>query len=212
MSMIEFTWMHAPGAFEIEGRGLSTGGKKWFDVYSPPKISTLFQKFADAPHSPEGMRDFFNKYGPLEFSHHDSIHHPFDRHAVGSPSAGLRSISLLLQEPLVYHGAFCKAVSLKENGDLSALTNLFNRGWAQVRTELRPRLNEKVEIVFIPNSLIQFIWLQFSLFVASGVKLLRCERCSEPMIVGPGTGHRETAKFCSNACKVASFKEKHNHA
>ena len=111
-----------------------------------------------------------------------------------------------------HHAAFCRAVKLWEAGDLSTLTEMFNRGWAQTRTEMRPRADGKVELVFVPNSLIRFIWLQFALFAAGSAKLLRCKRCAEPMIVGTGTGRRDTSTFCSNACKVAAFREKHSHA
>lgn len=217
MNMIDFTWLHSPGAYEVRITGekkrarpgpwksgepgvpyLSTGTPQWFDLYSPTEIPTLFQKFADTPHSPEGIRDFFNKFGPLELIG--------DEHQNPSLKPGLAMMSTTVEKPLHLHAAFQRAVTLWNGGDLSALTSIFNEGWGKIRTELRPQQSMKAQIVFVPVNLIQFIWLQFALFATSNSKLLRCARCNEPMIVGSGTGRRETAKFCSNACKMAFHK------
>jgi endogenous inhibitor of DNA gyrase (YacG/DUF329 family) len=236
MDAIDFKWLHSPGAFRVMHTGaeprqpsrrkhswqpgppgqpyFGTEGRKWFDLYAPTEIPALFQKFADAPHTAEGMCDFFNAYGPLDLAG-DRRSNPLS-YPQRSLSAGLWGCSFGLREPLAEHVAFRHAVKLHEEGDLSALVELFNRGWGQLQTELRLRGGSKIEIVFTPTNLIHFIWLQFSLFVASGAKLLRCERCSEPIVVGSGTGRRETSKFCSNRCKTADFKERregrHSHA
>ena len=42
-----------------------------------------------------------------------------------------------------------------------------------------------------------------------GVKLFSCDRCGKPFQVGPGTKRRCTAKYCSNACKVAACRARH---
>ena len=131
---------------------------------------------------------------------------------------------------LAQRAAICRAIDLFEAGDsMELLANFNNEGWGRLRIELRfdpgrglrllppteeflnqyQRVAHKLTAVLVPASLIQFLWLQFALHAQSDAKLWRCEHCGDPFTVGSGTGRRETAKFCSNACKVAAFRTRH---
>jgi hypothetical protein len=143
------------------------------------------------------MCDFFNNFGPLELA------------GDGSPLAGLAYLATDLGGVLAHHAALCRVIDLFHAGDPSGLAQRYNAGWGQLRTQLRPQVDGKVAVVFVPLNLIQFLWLQLALHAASNAKLLRCEHCSKPILVGTGTRRRDTAKFCSNACKLAAFRERH---
>jgi hypothetical protein len=209
MDLIDFEWQRCIDGFRIDHYdeepydlirhgGLESASSR-FERYRPTEFPALFQQFADMPHSTKGMGDFANRFGLLEMGR-------------VTPSIKHVTASTLVYPLLAHHRALCWAISRFEAGDGLALAHLYNEdrdpgiGW--LRTELRLQSSGKLSLVFVPSSLIQFLWLQFALHVASGAKLLRCERCNLPFPCGSGTGRRETAKFCSNRCKVASFRKR----
>jgi hypothetical protein len=214
MNPIEFVWIRSPGAYSIstmpERDGdprepcLSTGGEKYFETYRPTEFPALFQEFADKPATAEGMRDFFNTYGPLEWLDKRS---PFKFR----PEPGWRehSVELFLSDLREQHARLQHAIDLFEAGDLAALAQSFNQsGWGRLRPELRPRPDGKLGMVWIPVSLLQFLWLQFAEYVGSDTKLFRCEQCNRPFLVGTGTSRRSQAKYCSDACRHAAFRHR----
>jgi hypothetical protein len=208
MDLIEFEWERCIDGFRInyfdgddpwdKYGGLESASSR-FERYRPTEFPALFQQFADVPHSTEGMGDFANRFGLLEMGR-------------VTPSTKHTLASTLVYQILVHHRALRWAISRFEAGDGLALAHLYNENRdldiGRLRTELRPQSSGKISLVFVPFSLIQFLWLQFALHVTSGAKLLRCERCNLPFPCGSGTGRRETAKFCSNRCKVASFRKR----
>jgi|SRR5215471_10033643 len=226
--MIEFEWVRSVDAWEIkpprpkvrmwqrEGLPerwvpnpnprptLSTKGERYFETYRPAEIATLFQIFADTPGTPEGMLGFVNTYGPLDLGP--------DKFGPYEVKPGWRSY--YMDFPLTHHGELRRAINQFEVHDLSALSQGFDRGgvegggWGLLRTKLRPLPENRIAIVWAPHSLIQFLWLQFALFAASEAKLFRCEQCGRPFLVGSQTGRRSKAKYCSNACRLAAFRER----
>jgi len=153
------------------------------------------------------MRDFVNTFGPLQLGD--------DRFGPHEVKSGWRKHQTDVGEPLRLHSELCHAIKLFKGGDLSALSQGFDRGgwgggWGLLRTKLRPKPGsvDRVAIVWVPSSLIQFLWLQFALFAASDAKLFRCELCGHPFLVGSKTGRRSKAKYCSNACRLAAFRRR----
>jgi hypothetical protein len=188
---------------------LSTVGERYFEPYRPAEIAGLFQIFADKPATAEGMRDFFNTFGPLQLGP--------DRFGPQEVKPGWHKYQTDVSEPLRLHFELRHAIKLFNAGDLSALSQSFERGgaegggWGLLRTILRPASGNgsRVAIVWAPYSLIQFLWLQFALFAASDAKLFRCEQCGHPFLVGSKTGRRSKAKYCSDTCRLVAFRERH---
>ena len=197
-------WTHGkrvvtPPRWTVDGApnaALASAGTR-FELYCPTEFPALFQRFADMPATAEGMRDFANRFGLLETPGNSRL------------SASITYEATVVGDVLAHHAALRWAVDLFGAGDSPGLAQYYNAGWGQLRTQLRPQPDGKVTFVFMPSSLIQFLWIQFALHAASNAKLLRCERCGTPFRVGTGTRRRDTAKFCSNACKVAAFRARH---
>lgn len=196
-----------PAAGEAPIAILTTAGKRWFEVYRPANFPALFQTFVDISPTAEGIREFSNRFGPLYF--------PFSRHSIKEieedPSAALIHYEADVDESLEEHAELRRATRLLEACELSALVDSYNERWGgrskrQFLTELRIQPSGKIAPVFVPKDLSQFLWLQFALHAASNAKLMRCGHCGEPFRVGTGTGRLNTAKFCSNACKVGAFR------
>jgi hypothetical protein len=219
MNLIEFEWIRSPGAYsivmvpEIPGDppepGLSTEGEKYFETYRPTEFPVLFQQFADRPATAEGMRDFFNEFGPLEWR--EKRRSPFSFR----PQPGWREhrFELFVGVLLTQHNLLREAIDLFRAGNLSAVAQGFNQwGWGRLRPELRPGADGKLAMVLVPSSLLQFLWFQFAQYAGSDAKLFRCEQCNQPFLVGTGTGRRSQAKYCSNACKLAAFRQRRGGA
>jgi hypothetical protein len=169
-----------------------------FEPYRPAQFPVLFQMFADTPPTAEDAVNFSSKFGVL-----------------GGTGLSINIFNTSLSEFINFQTSLREAIDAATVEDWPRLVELFNsrefgRGRIQSRLTHIPR--GKVGLVFVPTNLIQFLWLQFALHVGSDAKLLRCERCNAPFRVGPATGRRETAKFCSNACKVAAFRGRQTNA
>jgi hypothetical protein len=231
MELIEFEWLRCLGGYAVvptrgkvvvPGRksvpvrtvprrptaerppniALSTAGEQYFQMYRPTEFPTLFQIFADMPATPEGMCEFFNRFGPLQWFS--------ERFALPEVAPGWHSHSLLIGDVLAHHAALRRAIDLFKAGNLSELSHGFDRGgWGLLRTKLRPQSASRVAIVLVPSSLLQFLWLQLAQYAGSNAQLFRCEQCSHPFLVGSKTGRRSKAKYCSDACRLAAFRERH---
>jgi hypothetical protein len=223
MSMVDFQWWRCLDGYRLErteprlwtrsGRGsivkqlpgresfgLASASDR-FEQYRPLEISGLFSIFADTPSSPGGMKSFCDRFGLLG-GWMPHLAAPRER-----PSSESASVDVFLGN----HRAMRRALGLFRKGAVSELATYWNSldVVPVIRAELRASQERRPEMVFAPSGLLQAMWLQFGLFACSGAQLLRCERCNEPFVVGPRTGRRSTSKFCSNACKVAAFKERH---
>jgi hypothetical protein len=185
---------------------LSTDGEQYFDKYRPTDIPALFQIFADAPATAGGMRDFYNKFGPLEFGS--------DKFGGDAPQPGWCKYQLGVAEPLAHHARLRRAIELFERGDLSALSKGFGGRWGKLNIELRPRAANRVTMALIPFSLIHFLWLQLAEYAGGDAKLFRCAQCGHPVLIGSQNSPRRSrkAKYCSSVCRLAAFRERHASA
>jgi hypothetical protein len=169
-----------------------------FEVYRPDAFPALFQQFADVPHTAQGMLNFANNFGLIG--------------GLGyiAPS-DLKGESYPVRDILEQQNALREAIQFYEARDWPRIVECYNTGWGRGALNSRLRIGPfgKLSFIFIPTNLNQFLWLQFARYVSGDTKLLRCEKCSSPFLVGTGTGRRDTAKFCSNACKTAAFRNRH---
>jgi hypothetical protein len=115
--------------------------------------------------------------------------------------------SVVFDDLLRHHAVMRRALNLFERGNATELIKRCNAdGLAGARIELRQGPNGKLGWFLVPPDLIRAMWIQFAMHACSEAHLFGCEHCGKPFRVGTGTGRRSTAKYCSNACKVAAFK------
>jgi hypothetical protein len=72
----------------------------------------------------------------------------------------------------------------------------------EVTLELDPG-SEDPKLRFRPTSLLDALWLQAVQHISTGSSMRQCVHCSAWFEVGPGTGRRLDAKFCSDQHRVA---------
>jgi hypothetical protein len=204
MNVVDFQWYKCVTGYRLEPTaggedfGLTSASDK-FETTHPLKIDTMFAVFAKTPATPEGIKTFCDNFGLLGGGRADM---PFR----GAPKFEAALVSPILHE----QARFRRAFDLFEKGDNSALVKRWNSmdGAPLIRTELHVGPEGRLQMVLVPPDLLQALWLQFALHACSDAKLFRCERCNNFFAVGLGTGRRSTSKWCSNACKVAAFKER----
>jgi hypothetical protein len=161
------------------------------------EFPALFDIFSRKPRTPKGMLDFCNKFGLLE-GHYRNV------------TGKLINVATACNPMLYHHSLMHEAVlafELKQVDKAITLCNSYSLAKGAIR--LHRNSNGAISIALLPENLIQAMWIQLALHIASGTRLLQCEHCSTPFIVGTGTGRRNTAKYCSNACKLAAFKKRH---
>jgi hypothetical protein len=161
--------------------------------YRPLK-NLLFVIFAKWDPSPEGMVGFCNAYGPLQAAPNGVTFTPVDW--------------MLDQHKILQH-----ALTMLDSGDSAELSKLLE--WehhGRCAFVLRPGATGSISLALIPESLEQAMWIQLAFHAASQPKLWSCDQCGTPFYVGTGTKRRSTAKYCSNACKVAAYKNRHGLA
>ena len=180
--------------------GLTSASER-FEKYQPLNIQNLFAMFADAPSSPDGMKDFCDRFGDPDGGRADLA-------PLGKPTQTSVSVDRLLQ----LQRRLRRALSLFRKGDASGLIGCWNSSdeSALIRTELRAG-----------SETAAWSWssLRPTLFRRCGFSSLSsparepsslaASAATTPFTVGSGTGRRSTSKYCSNACKVAAFKERH---
>jgi hypothetical protein len=204
VELVDFRWWVCRDGYDLEQKGrrnFLTSASDQFEGRRSLQLPNLFSIFADGtPATAKGMQEFCSRYGV-----------PYGGRPDMAPSGRPLRVSVDVDELLNHQRRFRRAVNLLRKGDVSELAKLWNssHGSGVIRTELRVGPNERLEMVFAPPDLIQAMWLQFAQFACSQAQLFRCQRCGKPFQVGTGTGRRRTAKFCSNACKVAAFRERH---
>jgi hypothetical protein len=197
MDMIEFKWWRCLDGYRLDRKGLQSISDR-FESYRPLDTAALFSLFADSAHSGEGMLAFCNRFGLLGSSRPDI-------RPIGKLNYEGVALSLLLEQHRLMRGALA-LFKRSTPSHFAKAWNTTEQALALVRTELRMGIDGRLRLVLVPPNLFHGMWLQLAQHVCSENDLFRCERCGKPFTVGTGTGRRNTAKCCSNACKVAAFQ------
>jgi hypothetical protein len=161
--------------------------------YRPLK-NVLFAKFAKWDASPDGMVRFCNAYGPLQ---------------AAPGGVTLTPVDWMLDQQKILQ----RALRLFDSDETAELSKLLEWGrHGRCAFVLRPTATGSLSLALVPDSLEQAMWVQLAFHAASEAKLWSCDQCGNPFYVGTGTKRRSTAKYCSNACKVAAYKSRHSLA
>ena len=196
--LIDFVWWRCLDGYRLVRSGLHSASER-FEHYRPLDTPALFAIFGGSPHTADGMLQFCNQFGLLVGGRPDLAR------LLGKPTKQ----AVIVDEILRHHRAMRRALDLFKRSNPSRLVKTWNeagQALALVHVELRMTAEGRLRRVFVPPDLIRAMWCQFAEHVCSGRRLFQCSRCNEPFEVGTGTGRRNTAIYCSNACKVAAYQ------
>jgi hypothetical protein len=158
------------------------------ELYRPLRIP-LFAIFTRWEASPEGMLRFYNAYGPL--------------------LGRMDPVDWVLEQQQILRTTINE---LEADDPFQLLAQLKWGDCSTCRLTLREMGSGQFVPTLIPQSLGHAMYIQLALNVASGAKLWSCEHCKIRFFVGTGTKRRNTAKYCSNACRVAACKKRHGNS
>lgn len=72
----------------------------------------------------------------------------------------------------------------------------------------RGRKNKRLYLNISPFLLLSSMYLQLASEITNNTQYKKCELCPNWFPFGPGTGHKQTKKFCSTRCRVAWNRRK----
>ena len=185
---------------------LKAESKKIVNYRPMEKFPGLFMEFAHTEQTAAGVQQFANRHGLLwklfeEMDGEDPVMiHQWCRYIRQMGSA-------------VKHWE-----EQREAGDIGNLIQVFSEQTelslamtTQIRVQadicLRPVDDPMRAALYLrPVSLHGAMWGQFMEAMADNAQLRRCAQCPSWIVYGPKTGRRESAKFCSSACRRAAWK------
>ncbi len=92
-------------------------------------------------------------------------------------------------------------------GSLGSAVNLFRSAQDADVAALMPDMNlrgDRPVLSLQAGTLYGFMLMETALVVTGGAQIARCQNCQNIFATGSGTGRRNTAKYCSNRCRVAA--------
>ena len=161
--------------------------------YRPLEIfPSLFREFAEIDYSPEGVKRFVDRFGPI---------HNRD---------GVEEVMNCYASAATMHKAVEWWEEARESGNWTRIASYFNeerRG--RISVSLDPVVSTGPPALHIePDSLLAGMWLQFAQAVTENSYLRRCAWCPTWFAYGSGTGRRKTAQYCSDRCRKAAHRHK----
>ena len=185
---------------------LKVKSKKIVNYRPMEKFPGLFMEFAHTEQTAAGVQQFANRHGLLWRLPKDMLED-----------------AVTIREWCRYIRRMQNAVNIwteqREAGDIGNLIEVFSEQTdrslamtAQFRFEADMHLRAvddpmQAALYLKPRSLHGAMWGQLMEAMADNAQLRRCAQCPSWIIYGPKTGRRESAKFCTSACRRAAWKE-----
>jgi hypothetical protein len=162
------------------------GGK--LIAYRPfEKINGLYRIFARIGTTAEGLVEFINRFGPLTEGGHDPATGDAVPFVLTAASTMAELLTYSPEERFSYLSKFDRGLSWTRI-DVSLVANPFTR---------------KPQIALKPPWLLHALWLELGQALSGDISIRKCAHCGGWFEVGPGSGRREDAKFCSDAHRIA---------
>jgi hypothetical protein len=158
--------------------------------YSPlRKFNNLFEQFARKVVSPESLLDFINQYGPLSRYGLDS---QFGEN-VGFMLENAKAMNMVLT-------GYCRG----KRGLVEAMgPDGMPLGDIGVKLVVDPSNRATgLKLSLGIRDLYTAMWVQLGQSLSVGSSMRQCGLCQELFAVGPGTGRRADARFCSDEHRI----------
>jgi hypothetical protein len=151
----------------------------------------LARRFAYLPKTPSAFLEFANEFGFLgaECSEHpDDVE--WEEHSPWWHTHVQGFLSIV------------EGIDRDEKHSIASIFNQYVAPDMTVRIEAATAKRSALQVV--PLNLIAAMWLQIAGELTDGTTFRKCDWCPTWFPYGPGTGHRETRRFCSPRCRKAS--------
>jgi hypothetical protein len=156
-------------------------------------VDGIYRIFAALGNSTEGLLDFFGRFGPLTQAGLDQ--------RIGEDVEFAISAAKIIRDLLASSSAE-RATYFSKFGDRGI-------SWSRVDVALLANpVTGKLQLKFMPPTLMNALWLEFAQALSDDAVMRECLHCGSSFQVGPGTGRREDAKFCSDSHRIAFNSKK----
>jgi hypothetical protein len=151
-------------------------------IYRPfERASGLFLPFSKLARTEEGLLEFVSRYGPMT---REGMEASGEDASIGLSHA--EAISEFLSEYRTDpHNCFAK----------------YERGLGWSRMDVALTFNASTgqpQMIWRPSSFVNALWFELAASLTGNTPLRACRYCGKWFWVGPGTGRRLDAKFCSD--------------
>lgn len=155
----------------------------------------LFMEFAHTEQTLDGLKGFADKFGLLQRTPNLRAEY------------GMKIFEWRLEVRQMRRATNMWAEERK-GGSIARLIKIFSeRAIAGTGVFLRAVEDPmRAEVYIKPSNLQEAMWMQLVTAIANNSQLRRCAQCPSWIVYGSGTGRRESAKFCSSACRRAAWK------
>lgn len=168
-------------------------------IYRPAEDSPgLFMEFAHIEPTPAGVQQFANRHGFLWEKSKDQLE-------------GELTISNWIKRSRRMRAAVEMWEIGRKRGNIATVIKAISQvSWPRGGVYLQAIGDDPMMATFHlkADNLYELMWLQFVWAVSQNVQVRRCAQCPSWFIHGPKTGRRETAVYCSTACRRAAAKTK----
>ena len=144
-----------------------------------------FAKFANAEPSETGMIEFCNRFGQPDLQ------------------GGFTSVAWLIEQQKALKTAW-QSLESDNPSELIVALDLNRAGACDLR--LRTTASGELELVFVPQTLLQALWTQLAFYAVSETQIFRCKHCGDPFRTGHQTGRRNTREYCGDSCRLAASR------
>ena len=184
-----------------------------FDLFKVS--SSAFLEFAQTPLTENGIKDFADRYGPLEAD-------PDPRPRRGRPWSGNlvalgRSIDAWRMLIRKMHRTVELWEKSKITGDFSRIICVVERLRLSLVREApgapitlllkKDPLSSSARLCIRPHSLVQALWAQLVLAIDGNLNLGACVQCHKWFTLEAGRGRSDKA-YCSNACRMRAYRKR----
>jgi hypothetical protein len=182
--------------------------------------SSVFLEFAQTPATPEGIREFADRYGLLwpDYSGGKCFS---NGERVKSFVSGSRSIftwrsiieemrrTVELWNKAMMIGNFSKIIrAVQKRESLLDPTSLVFGGAAEFKLLLKEDpLSGGARLCLRPGNLLHALWAQFILAIDGNANLSACVQCRKWFTIEAGRGRSDKA-YCSNACRMRAYRKR----
>jgi len=203
--LVIFRWATCDGGYTMHSdyqgvRVMDPTSDEW-SYYDPGfEVPDIHRKLAETAPTDDGFFSFVEQYGTLTLLNDYTS------------SCSLSNVSTL-------HSKVTAVLKLWEEGEKQLALKFLSRSYPASTFEVGVNLSPDghLDYKFVPNNLYSFIEFQLIKELANGLEYKACEApaCNRRFAISTGSGaitKRQTktkrAKFCSDACRQATHREK----
>lgn len=192
MIPLRLVWSHCPDGVELVGKDANAKFRPKTERVVPVTYDvtnledTIAFRFINAAHDSQSIAAFFGRFGMPSSAKSLSLNDAYD---LSANLLGLIVTGTNTTTDLVKHLNMC----IEDSGVvLKPSVDMIQSGGVRLSVN--------------PSDLAALMIMEMATAAEVGAEAVVCDHCETPFLVGPLTGRRSHAKYCSDRCRVAAMR------